>query len=80
MLTSYQNSQHAKRNVGGIFLCLGADWTGTCGYTIQPLNACIDLGSDWKQKISSIGPDPGTEVSFFPILGAYLLELITGFN
>ena len=31
---------------------------GTCGYAVQPLNTCIMLGDDWKNKISSFGPDP----------------------
>ncbi|KAJ6584240.1 hypothetical protein B0H10DRAFT_2234581 [Mycena sp. CBHHK59/15] len=30
-----------------------------------PLNTCITLGSDWNNKISSIGPDPGTAVTLY---------------
>ena len=33
----------AKRNVGGVRLCTGTDWSGTCAYVIWPLNECIAL-------------------------------------
>ncbi|KAJ6606908.1 hypothetical protein B0H10DRAFT_1956710 [Mycena sp. CBHHK59/15] len=55
----------AKRTVGGIFICVDINWGGTCGYAVQPLNTCITLGSDWNNKISSIGPDPGTAVTLY---------------
>lgn len=32
-----------KRNVGGVRLCTGSDWTGWCDYVIWPLNECISL-------------------------------------
>lgn len=47
--------------VGGVFICTDINWGGTCGYAVQPLNTCIVLGSDWKDKISSFGPDKCTE-------------------
>ncbi|CAO2650019.1 Nn.00g013110.m01.CDS01 [Neocucurbitaria sp. VM-36] len=36
-----------KRTVGGINICTGEYWTGTCGYKVQPLNACIHLDAPW---------------------------------
>jgi len=33
----------AKRNVGGVRLCTGADWTGECWYGIYTLDVCINL-------------------------------------
>lgn len=33
----------SKRNIGGVRLCTGADWTGFCDYVIWPLNECIAL-------------------------------------
>ena len=47
-----------KRTPGGVELCTDINWGGTCGYAVQPLNTCIILGDDWKNKISSFGPDP----------------------
>ena len=32
-----------KRNVGGVRLCTGINWSGTCDYVIWPLNECISL-------------------------------------
>jgi hypothetical protein len=30
-----------------IYICTGEYWTGTCGYKVQPLNACIHLDAPW---------------------------------
>ena len=65
---SYANPADAERylrqmsvaNVGGVYICDGTDWTGKCGYAVQPLDTCIVLGSDWKKKIASFGPDQCT--------------------
>ncbi|KAJ7489755.1 hypothetical protein B0H11DRAFT_2229779 [Mycena galericulata] len=46
-------------NPGGVYICTGLGFTGTCGYAIQPLDVCIDLASPWYDNISSFGPDPG---------------------
>ncbi|KAJ7191189.1 hypothetical protein GGX14DRAFT_481708 [Mycena pura] len=44
---------------GGVFICENTDWSGTCGYAVQPLNECILLASPWFDSVSSFGPDPG---------------------
>ncbi|KAJ7213461.1 hypothetical protein GGX14DRAFT_563778 [Mycena pura] len=46
-----------KRTPGGVFICDQLNWTGRCGYAVQRLNECIQLGSDWIFQISSFGPD-----------------------
>ncbi|KAF8662054.1 hypothetical protein AX16_001239 [Volvariella volvacea WC 439] len=48
------------RAVGGVYICEHLNWGAPCGYAVQPIGQCIVLGSDWKNKISSFGPDPGT--------------------
>ncbi|KAH0611913.1 uncharacterized protein H6S33_009965 [Morchella sextelata] len=55
----------AKRTVGGIYLCDDINWGGNCGYAVQPLYTCINMGSDWNDKISSFGPDSGTTCLLF---------------
>ncbi|KAJ6606927.1 hypothetical protein B0H10DRAFT_576856 [Mycena sp. CBHHK59/15] len=55
----------AKRNIGGIYICTDINWKGDCGYAVQPVNTCINMGSEWYRKISSLGPDPGTRVQLF---------------
>ncbi|KAF8585015.1 hypothetical protein K439DRAFT_1632971 [Ramaria rubella] len=52
----------AASTPGGIFICDGQNWTGTCGYAVQPLNTCIVLGDDWDNRIASLGPDEGAAV------------------
>ena len=32
-----------KRNIGGVRLCTGVNWSGICDYVIWPLNECISL-------------------------------------
>ncbi|MCJ1398271.1 hypothetical protein MMC11_001468 [Xylographa trunciseda] len=34
-----------KRTPGGIYLCTGNSYTGTCGYKVQPFDQCIVLTS-----------------------------------
>ncbi|KAI0747213.1 hypothetical protein C8Q80DRAFT_1180084 [Daedaleopsis nitida] len=52
--------ENVAANVGGVYICTGTNWSGTCGYAVQPVNACIVLGSDCKNKIASFGPDQCT--------------------
>lgn len=33
----------AKRIAGGVRMCTGENWTGSCWYGIMPLDTCIDL-------------------------------------
>ncbi|KAI0703274.1 hypothetical protein C8Q76DRAFT_754412 [Earliella scabrosa] len=54
------DAEMSVANVGGVYICDGTDWTGKCGYAVQPLDTCIVLGSDWKKKIASFGPDQCT--------------------
>lgn len=50
-----------KRALGGVYICTDINWGGTCGYAVQPTYTCIDMGTDWDKKISSFGPDSGTQ-------------------
>lgn len=34
-----------QRNIGGIRVCTGANFTGDCWYGVEPLNSCISLNS-----------------------------------
>lgn len=34
-----------KREAGGVYLCTDANWSGTCGYAQQQVDACIGLTS-----------------------------------
>ncbi|KIJ45934.1 hypothetical protein M422DRAFT_250723 [Sphaerobolus stellatus SS14] len=54
-----------RRTIGGIYLCTGENWTGTCGYSVQDLGTCIVLGDDWNNRIVSLGPDDRTVVVVF---------------
>ena len=42
-------------------MCTDTNWGGRCGYTVQQLNKCIALGSDWNKQVMSLGPDECTE-------------------
>ncbi|KAI0703421.1 hypothetical protein BC835DRAFT_1023757 [Cytidiella melzeri] len=55
-----KTSRHARRTVGGVYICTDINWGGTCGYAVQAINQCIVLGSDWNKQISSFGPDECT--------------------
>ncbi|KAF8642864.1 hypothetical protein AX16_009370 [Volvariella volvacea WC 439] len=58
--TPIDNSTDLEKRVpGGVFICENINWGPPCGYAVQPLGVCIVLGDDWKNKISSFGPDPG---------------------
>ncbi|KAI7149535.1 hypothetical protein KC343_g6790 [Hortaea werneckii] len=50
----------AKRNIGGVRLCTGSEWTGWCQYVIWPLNECISL-NDFAGHTLSFRPDEGTQ-------------------
>lgn len=54
-----------KRTVGGIYLCTDINFSGTCGYKVQPLNTCIVLTSPYDLSISSFGPDKGTKCHLY---------------
>ena len=64
-----------KRTVGGIFLCTGENWSGTCGYKVQPVcytgqcktrsdvaAHCVTLTAPYLRNIGSFGPDAGATV------------------
>ncbi|KAK5122592.1 hypothetical protein LTR85_003855 [Meristemomyces frigidus] len=57
---SSSSSTFSKRNVGGVRLCTGTDWTGYCDYVIWPLNECINL-NDYAGHVLSFRPDEDTE-------------------
>ncbi|KAJ7218813.1 hypothetical protein C8J57DRAFT_1537328 [Mycena rebaudengoi] len=57
--TPSNGSEIEKRTPGGVFICDELNWGGRCGYAVQPLDVCIQLGSDWTFQISSFRPDDG---------------------
>ncbi|MCJ1423977.1 hypothetical protein MMC29_001864 [Sticta canariensis] len=57
--TSSAASPLEKRTPGGIYLCTGSNYTGTCGYKVQPFNTCINLTAPYLRNIGSFGPDKG---------------------
>ncbi|KAM3086170.1 hypothetical protein ACMFMG_000307 [Clarireedia jacksonii] len=57
--------QIVKRNIGGVEICTDQNWSGTCGYAVQPLKTCIVLTSPWYHSITSMGPDDGTVCQLF---------------
>ncbi|KAF7323816.1 hypothetical protein MKEN_00602900 [Mycena kentingensis (nom. inval.)] len=57
--TSEPQVQPRSGKPGGIFICIDVGWGDPCGYSVQPLNQCILLGSPWLRAVSSFGPDPG---------------------
>lgn len=62
--------------MGGVFICTDLNWGGKCGYAVQPLDTCINLGSDWKAKISSFGPDLCTRcLAYGYIFCSFTLDL-----
>ncbi|KAF2100439.1 hypothetical protein NA57DRAFT_54528 [Rhizodiscina lignyota] len=54
-----------KRTPGGIYICTDINWSGECGYKVQPLNTCIHLDDPWYHTISSFGPDQGTSCQMY---------------
>ncbi|KAJ6603569.1 magnesium transporter NIPA-domain-containing protein [Mycena vulgaris] len=49
-----------KRNLGTVFLCNAAFFSGYCVAITGGLNGgCIDLAADLDNQVSSFGPDPG---------------------
>ena len=65
----------AKRTPGGIYLCTGENYSGQCGYKVQPVcgsgqcstassiaQHCVSLSSPYLRNIGSFGPDSGAQV------------------
>lgn len=65
----------AKRTPGGIYLCTGEQYSGQCGYKVQPICGsgqcstassiaahCVTLTSPYLRNIGSFGPDSGATV------------------
>ncbi|GME53119.1 allantoate permease [Neofusicoccum parvum] len=53
------NETLQKRTPGNIYICTGANWTGTCGSKVQPFDTCIKLTAPYYHNIGSFGPDAG---------------------
>ncbi|RMZ28102.1 hypothetical protein D0859_07823 [Hortaea werneckii] len=56
-MAAVDTSTLAKRNIGGVRLCTGSEWTGWCQYVIWPLHKCISLNDfpKLKAKINARG-------------------------
>ncbi|KAK3374984.1 hypothetical protein B0H63DRAFT_262752 [Podospora didyma] len=48
-----------KRTIGGITMCTGANFTGTCEYRVWPLETCITLGAPFYKNTNTFVPDEG---------------------
>ncbi|KAJ6545085.1 hypothetical protein DFH09DRAFT_1172586 [Mycena vulgaris] len=68
-------SEIEKRTPGGVFICDELNWSGRCGFGVQALDSCIQLGDDWIYQISSFGPDEGATC-----YGTCLLVCLVGFR
>ncbi|RMZ11098.1 hypothetical protein D0860_03539 [Hortaea werneckii] len=51
-MAAVDTSTLAKRNIGGVRLCTGSEWTGWCQYVIWPLHKCISLNDLYVFTIS----------------------------
>ncbi|KAK3071706.1 hypothetical protein LTR53_008172 [Teratosphaeriaceae sp. CCFEE 6253] len=49
-----------KRETGGVRLCTGPNFTGSCDYVVWPVNVCIAL-NDYAGHTLSFQPDAGNE-------------------
>ncbi|TKA38112.1 hypothetical protein B0A54_11126 [Friedmanniomyces endolithicus] len=49
-----------KRATGGVKVCTGANYSGSCDYVVWPLNECIAL-NDYAGHTLSFQPDAGTD-------------------
>ncbi|KAI1854670.1 hypothetical protein JX266_000788 [Neoarthrinium moseri] len=58
----------AKRDVGGVLICQGANATGTCHYEKYTLDECHDLPTDLSGNASTFAPD-GDNFFCFPKVG-----------
>ncbi|KAI8627388.1 hypothetical protein F5Y19DRAFT_477602 [Xylariaceae sp. FL1651] len=47
----------AKREVGGILICNGANATGNCHYETYTLEDCHDMPTEFYQNTSTFAPD-----------------------
>ncbi|KAF1941876.1 hypothetical protein EJ02DRAFT_454713 [Clathrospora elynae] len=48
-----------------VYLCNDRGFTGYCVPISSPSGTCVPLGTDLNDKISSVGPDPGSFCYFF---------------
>ncbi|CAN8097383.1 unnamed protein product [Discula destructiva] len=47
----------AKRQLGGVLLCTGAQATGNCTHQVVPLGVCTDLAAPYLQNTATFAPD-----------------------
>ncbi|KAE9387127.1 hypothetical protein BT96DRAFT_493127 [Gymnopus androsaceus JB14] len=50
---------------GGVYFCQDIEWQGNCGYSVLQCYNCIELRREWSEMISSMSPDPGTDVVIY---------------
>ncbi|KZV70954.1 hypothetical protein PENSPDRAFT_752089 [Peniophora sp. CONT] len=57
-------------NAGGVFFCTDANFQGNCAYvTGFSSGACVGVGSDFNDDVSSFGPDPGLTCNIYSDAG-----------
>jgi hypothetical protein len=54
-----------KRATQGAYLCTDRDFKGHCVDIKSEASACVPLGADLNDKVSSVGPDKGSLCYFF---------------
>ncbi|KAI4717274.1 hypothetical protein E4T48_06544 [Aureobasidium sp. EXF-10727] len=52
-------TQPMARDAGDVYVCTGANFTGSCQYLKQPFDTCVILPETLSKKVSSFGPDEG---------------------
>ncbi|KAF2815132.1 uncharacterized protein BDZ99DRAFT_459071 [Mytilinidion resinicola] len=58
------NNIEKRTQPGGFYACKNAFWGAPCEYDVAPMGGCMDIGwADWKNAISSFGPDMADNVS-----------------
>ncbi|KAH9898948.1 hypothetical protein F4778DRAFT_178343 [Xylariomycetidae sp. FL2044] len=55
--TAFPRRHMAKREVGGVTICSGANATGTCHYEVYSMNECHDLPAELSGDARTFAPD-----------------------
>ncbi|KAI2639757.1 hypothetical protein GGS26DRAFT_283219 [Hypomontagnella submonticulosa] len=58
----------AKREIGGILICNGANATGACRYDVYSMNDCHDMPEGFSGSTKTFAPD-GDRFFCFPKVG-----------
>ena len=57
--------EQAKRDNGNVYVCTDANFEGSCENLSFANGFCENLAPTYERSISSLGPDPNWECTFF---------------